>query len=131
MPALSRTFVQQLTTFLGVGLAATAAHYLVLVTTVQVLGTSPVPSALLGYCCGGFVSYGLNRRHTFASDRPHGEAVWRFALVAGIGFVVTLLVMSLFVDRWHQPYMLAQVFTTGLILVWNFAANRFWTFAEG
>ena len=26
--------------------------------------------------------------------------------------------------------MLAQVFTTGLILVWNFAANRFWTFAE-
>ena len=112
-----------------IGLAATALHYLVLVGTVQLLGTAPVPSALLGYCCGGFVSYALNRRHTFRSDRPHGEAVWRFALVAGVGFVLTFLLMALLVDWWRLPYLAAQVATTGLVMFWTFTANRLWTFA--
>ncbi len=109
---------------------ATSVHYLVLVTLVQLLGTPPVPSALLGFCCGGFVSYNLNRRHTFSSDRPHGEAVWRFAVVAGVGFVMTFLLMGLFVDRWKRPYLLAQVVTTGIVMFWTFAANRMWTFAD-
>ena len=125
------TLLRQTTSFVGVGLMSTSVHYLVLVTMVQLLGTAPVPSALLGFCCGGFVSYHLNRRHTFSSDRPHGEAVWRFAVVAGVGFVMTFLLMGLFVDRWSRPYLLAQVVTTGIVMFWTFAANRMWTFAEG
>ncbi len=121
--------VRQLVSFVKIGLAATAVHYAVLVGTVQLLGTSPVPSALLGYCCGGFLSYALNRRHTFRSARPHGEAVWRFALVAGVGFVLTFLLMGLLVDRWRIAYLLAQVATTGVVMFWTFAANRLWTFA--
>lgn len=121
--------VRQLVSFVKIGLAATAVHYLVLVGTVQLLGTAPVPSALLGYCCGGFLSYALNRRHTFRSERPHGEAVWRFALVAGVGFVLTFLLMGVSVDRWRVPYFLAQVATTGVVMFWTFAANRLWTFA--
>lgn len=120
---------RQLVSFVRIGLAATALHYAVLVGTVQLLHGSPVPSALLGYCCGGFLSYALNRRHTFASDRPHGEAVWRFAVVAGVGFLVTFALMALLVDRWRLPYLLAQVGTTGLVMIWTFAANRAWTFA--
>ena len=27
-------------------------------------------------------------------------------------------------------YLLAQLVTTGLVLVWTFAGNRFWTFAD-
>ena len=120
---------RQLVSFIRIGLAATALHYAVLVGTVQFLHTSPVPSALLGYCCGGFLSYALNRRHTFRSDRPHGEAVWRFAVVAGVGFLITFALMALLVDRWHVPYLVAQVLTTGLVMFWTFAANRAWTFA--
>ena len=122
-------FGRQLTSFVGVGLLSTSLHYLVLISTVQLFHTAPVPSALLGYCCGGFLSYSLNRRHTFASDRPHAEAIWRFALVSGVGFGVTFLLMGVLVDVWHRPYMLAQVATTGVVMIWNFMANRFWTFA--
>ena len=121
-------FGRQIASFVGVGVVATSLHYLVLITAVQGFGASPVPSALLGYCCGGFVSYRLNRRHTFTSDRPHAEAAWRFVLVAGVGFVLTFLLMGLFVDRWRRPYLLAQVVTTGIVMFWTFAANRFWTF---
>ena len=128
-PGAREALVRQLVSFVRVGLAATALHYAVLVGTVQGLGTAPVPSALLGYCCGGVLSYALNRRHTFRSDRPHGEAVWRFAMVAFVGFLLTFLLMALLVDRWRVPYLLAQVLTTGLVMFWTFAANRFWTFA--
>ena len=121
--------VRQLVSFVRIGLLATALHYAVLVGTVQGLGASPVPSALLGYCCGGFLSYALNRRHTFRSERAHGEALWRFAVVAGVGFLLTFLLMALLVDRWRVPYLAAQVLTTGLVMFWTFAANRAWTFA--
>jgi putative flippase GtrA len=121
--------VRQLTSFVSVGALATALHYAVLITAVQLLRVPPVPSALAGYCCGGFLSYVLNRRHTFVTDRPHAEAIWRFALVAAAGFVLTFLMMSLLVDAWHRPYLAAQVVTTGVVMIWNFLANRYWTFA--
>ena len=77
---------------------------------------------------GAILSYGLNRRHTFDSDRPHEEAGWRFALVAGVAFVLTYLFMRQMVEIWHIPYLLAQAVTTGLVMVWTFLANRMWTF---
>ena len=74
------------------------------------------------------VSYVLNRRHTYRSDRPHDQAGWRFAVVAGVGFVLTLGLMTLFVDRWALPYFPAQIVTTGIVLLWSFFAHKFWTF---
>lgn len=130
IPAEQLINFRQIRAFLGVGLVATATHYSVLIATVQGLGGAPVPCSLLGYCCGGLVSYQLNRSHTFASNRPHGEAVWRFAAVALVGFLLTLLFMSVLVDGWRSPYLLAQAATTGTVMVWNYIANRFWTFAE-
>ena len=38
--------------------------------------------------------------------------------------------MAQMVDRWHLPYLLAQVVTTALVMVWTFSANRLWTFRE-
>ena len=87
-----------------------------------------MPSTLVGFCAGGLLSYSLNRRHTFGSERPHEEAAWRFSLVAGVAFGLTWLLMRLLVERWHAPYLPAQIVTTGLVMVWTFAANRLWTF---
>ena len=114
--------------FVGLGLLCTGLHYGTLVVLVQVFRAPPVPATLCGFCVGGLLSYLLNRRHTFGSERPHEEAAWRFALVAGVAFVMTWLLMRLFVERWHAPYLPAQMVTTGIVMVWTFAANRLWTF---
>jgi len=98
------------------------------VALVEGAGWRAVPATLVGYVAGGVVSYLLNRRHTFASDRPHAEAGWRFALVAAVGFCLTWGFMHVFVDRFALPYFPAQLVTTGIVLVWSFVANRFWTF---
>jgi putative flippase GtrA len=119
---------RQLATYASVGVGATLAHYAVLIALVEGGGWRAVPATLCGYVVGGVVAYLLNRRHTFASDRPHAEATWRFALVAFAGFCVTYALMSLFIDRWGAPYLPAQMVTTVLAMFVTFALNRRWTF---
>ena len=121
---------RQISTYALVGVAASLAHYAVLIALVEGFGWRPVAAALAGFVVGGIVSYLLNRRHTFASDRPHEEAGWRFALVAAGGFCLTYLLMSLFVERLGAPYLPAQLVTTVLIMFVTFFANRVWTFAR-
>ena len=127
MLALFRQFLS----FFGVGLFAAVAHYGTLIAGVEAFGLRPVPATLAGYMLGGAVSYGLNRRHTYASDRPHSEAGWRFAAVAGVGFLLTYGLMHLFVERLGLPYLPMQVVTTGIVLLWSFFAHKLWTFGQG
>lgn len=122
--------LRQFSAFFGVGVIAAIVHYGTLVAGVELFGFRAVPATLAGYVLGGIVSYLLNRRHTYRSDRPHTEAGWRFAVVAGVGFILTYLLMSLFVDRSALPYLPAQVVTTGIVLVWSFFAHKWWSFAE-
>lgn len=119
---------RQFRAFFGVGLVAAVVHYGTLVAGAELLRLGPVPATLAGYVLGGVVSYVLNRRHTYESDRPHAEAGWRFALVAGVGFLLTWGFMHLFVERWGLPYLPMQIATTGLVLVWSFVAHKVWTF---
>jgi len=120
--------VRQFAAFAGVGLMAAVPHYGLLIGLVEWGGWQPVPATLVGYGVGGLLSYMLNRRHVFASERPHHEASWRFAGVAGIGFCLTYGLMHLLVDRLQLPYLAAQIATTGMVLGWSFLANRIWTF---
>jgi putative flippase GtrA len=119
---------RQIGSFVGVGVVATTVHYAVLVSLVQVFRVAPVPAALCSFVAGGVLSYGLNRRHTFGSERPHEQAVWRFSLVAGVAFVLTYLFMRLLIETWEVPYLPAQGVTTCIVMMWTFTANKLWTF---
>jgi putative flippase GtrA len=35
------------------------------------------------------------------------------------------------VQEARVPYLLAQMVTTGIVLFWNFAAHKLWTFRAG
>lgn len=122
---------RQLRAYASVGAVATAVHYAILVGLVEAGGWAPVPATLCGYVAGGVVAYVLNRRHTFASDRPHAEAGWRFALTAFLGFCLTFVLMSLFVARLGAPYLPAQFVTTVAAMFVTFGLNRAWTFRAG
>ncbi len=120
--------LRQFRTFFGVGLLAASVHYGLLFSLVEGYRLDPVPATLTGYAAGGIVSYLLNRRLTYSSERPHREATWRFALVSTVGFGLTWAFMALFVRGFGLPYLPAQLATTGIVLFWNFGANRLWTF---
>ena len=58
------------------------------------------------------------------------ESVSKFAAVATIGFLLNAFFMWLGVDLLHTHYLVAQIITTGLVLIWSFLGNRFWTFSD-
>lgn len=121
---------RQFAAFFGVGLVAAVVHYGLLISLVEGYRLEPVRATLVGYVGGGIVSYLLNRRHTYGSDRPHLQAGWRFALVTLVGFGLTWGLMSLFVRVGGAPYLPAQVGTTAIVLFWSFLAHKLWTFRD-
>src|SRR5271165_6191478 len=108
-PAAARGAARQFFAFAGVGFIAASVHYGTLVGLVEFAGWHAVRAALIGYAAGGIISYGLNRRQVFGSDRPHREAGWRFAGVAAVGFCFTYAFMHVFVDWLALPYLPAQI----------------------
>jgi putative flippase GtrA len=110
------------------GVIAALVHYGLLIALVQRFAFQPTIAALAGYLAGGVTSYLLNRCFTFPNDRPHGEAAFRFFLVAFVGFCLTGAAMHVLVVLGRAPYLPAQIVTTCIVAGWSFLAHRFWTF---
>ena len=118
----------QFLNFAWVGVIATALQYTILIVLVQFGEVRPALASGVGYAAGATINYLLNYHYTFASDRSHFRAVVKFLTVAVIGLMVNSLIVAVATERLGVYYLLAQAIATGLVLVWNFAANRFWTF---
>ncbi len=113
--------------FAAAGAVGTVCHYATLVLWVEVLALPVVAGALAGFCVGALVNYLLARRFVFDSDRPHGSALPRFAVVATAGAAInTGIVALLYGGGVH--YLVAQAVATVAVLACNFIANRHWTF---
>ena len=123
--------LRQFLTFAGVGTIAADAQYGELSVLVELCAIAPVLATLWGFLAGAAVSYWLNRHFTFRSDRPHREAMPRFLAVSTGGFVLNGLIMFVLNEHRGVPYLLAQVIATLIVLLWNFSANRWWTFRGG
>jgi len=124
MADLFRQFVR----FFGVGCVSAIGHYGLLILLVQAAGVSAVAASGAGALLGAWINYSLNYRYTFRSSKRHTESIARFAVVAVIGLLLNTLFMWIGVDQLGLHYLLSQVLTTGLVMIWSFAANRHWTF---
>jgi putative flippase GtrA len=115
--------------FAGVGVIGTGAHYLVLVALMELFDGEAIIASSAGALTGALVNYILNYHFTFRSNKRHVEAMTKFLAIAAVGFVLNGLLMSLLVYGLGLFYLAAQVLTTLTVLIWNFAGNRWWTFA--
>ena len=120
----------QLLRFLVVGVLCTAIQYLLLAVGVEWLGMGVLPASTVGYAGSAVSNYLLNRRYTYASGAPHAVLVWRFVTVLAVGLLLNALFMQLLHGYLHWYYLLAQLFTTAGVLLWNFSAHRYWTFSR-
>lgn len=116
--------------FLVIGAGATACHYALLIALVEILRASAVPASAAGAALGAGVSYVLNRKLTFRSDRTHRAALPRFFTVAALSLVANTAFMALLTGPAGLPYLAAQAFTTVLLIVLTFGANKLWTFGN-
>jgi putative flippase GtrA len=120
----------QFALFSGVGVFAAVGHYGTLVALSELADVAPVPASLAGFIVGGIISYVLNYRFTFRSTKQHREALAKFLTVAAVGFALNGLAMAALTGPAKLHYLVAQVLTTFLVLLWTFSCNRYWTFRE-
>lgn len=121
---------RQMATYAFAGGVTAVVHYALLIGLVEIFGVDAVWASLAGFAVGAVVSYTLNRWLTFDSTRDHGGATWRFGVIALGGFVLTGVLMGLFVTRWHLPYLPMQLVTTLLVMAFSFIGHKYWSFAE-
>jgi putative flippase GtrA len=116
--------------FASVGVVGTTVHYFTLVILVESTVAGPVLSSCFGFILGAFTNYYLNYRYTFRSDKHHHRALPKFMLIAIVGLAINSGIMRLGTSFFPVQYLVVQIFATGLVLIWNFAGNRIWTFSE-
>jgi putative flippase GtrA len=114
--------------FVVVGGAATAFQYIVLIACVRELSLAPVAASAIGFALSSVLNYYLNYRLTFRSSRAHGAAMPRFLLIASVGLGANSVAMWVLTKSAHLGYMQSQLIATTLVLLWNYTANRKWTF---
>ncbi|MBC7984885.1 MAG: GtrA family protein [Candidatus Obscuribacterales bacterium] len=124
-----RELTQRFVMFVGVGAVGTAAHFAVLLAFVEIFSLNPTLSSACGFVVGAVVNYLLNYRFTFDSNRRHIETAPRFATVAAIGGVLNVVIVHFGTETLSMNYIVSQVVSTGMVLVFNFVANSLWTFA--
>ena len=120
---------QQFLVFAGIGAIGTVGHYTTLILLVQLLHTNPVIASTIGFVTGALINYLLNYRITFNSNKEHHETLTKFFSVATLGAVFNGLIMSAGFHLFDIHYLIIQLIATGLVLVFNFMANKHWTFA--
>jgi len=126
MPELLRQFVR----FAGVGCLSAIGHYGLLIFLVQLVRTDAVLASAAGALLGAVINYLLNYHFTFQSSKKHHESIAKFVVVAAVGLGLNTLFMWIMVNLLGLHYLLSQLVTTGLVLIWSFLGNRFWTFHE-
>lgn len=114
--------------FVLVGLANTALGYLVIILLHYGMGIEPVPANIGGYVIGALLSYTLNKKFTFASARPHTEALPRFGLAVVGCFLLNLMVLNLCLNAFLLPVALAQALAVCAYTIAFYFTSRFLVF---
>ena len=122
--------LKQFVYFTAVGGIGTGGHYLTLISLVEGKILSAVPASVAGFSVGAIINYVLNYHLTFKSKKSHKEAMSKFFIVATLGAIINTALMYVGVDLMHIYYLLAQIAATGIVLLWNFIINKYWTFGQ-
>ncbi len=110
------------------GVVATGTHYAVMASLVRWGSFPEVAASCVGFVAGAVVKYPLNYRMVFASHERHRNAVPRYLASLVLSFALNALILAGLLHVLDAYYMVAQVLTTGSVLLVNFALARYWIF---
>ncbi len=133
---LSAREMQRLLRFLTVGLSGTLIDF-GLLTLLKILGMPTLPANTISVLTGVINNFTWNRLWTFPGARM---AHWRgqigqYVLISLVGLLMNntlvLLLEPVFQPHFGSSgYLPAKVLATGVVVFWNYLANRFWTFRK-
>jgi putative flippase GtrA len=127
---------QRFTRFLTVGAVGTLLDF-GLLSLLKALGLPTLVSNSVSFTAGVVNNFTWNRQWTFADAKQAGwqRQLAQFVLVSLVGLalnnaivVVLEAPLGLLLGQPDYGYLPAKVIATGVVVFWNYFANRYWTF---
>ncbi len=83
----------------------------------------------LGFIIAASSNYVLNRVWTFQSQNPDIAVEYsEFIIISIIGLGINNLILWLMIKHLKWNFYLCKLFAIGVVTIWNFLANAFFTF---
>ena len=136
--------VKRFAKFAAVGAAGSVTDFAVLNIMIKVFGSSLIVGNTISFSVAVIQNFTLNRLWTFPESRSRAARgqLAQFAVVSiiglGINLIVVLIVHHTLESFWISllgpeagfilSYNFAKLFAIGVVLFWNFTANRLWTY---
>ncbi len=145
MESLSGKETKRFVKFAIVGALGSVTDFTILNLLIIFAGFSSGIANGVGFCAAVLQNFILNRWWTYPESRVRNtrRQMAMFALVSVVGLGINLIVFEYF-DELLRPYWVewlsssdlgftvsynsAKMFAIGVVLFWNFAANRLWTY---
>lgn len=130
LPAPYLRLATQFTKFAIVGTTGTVVDFGVLNLLVILFQFNIYLANTFSFSAAVLNNFLLNRAWTFRELRGGNPAVQlvQFAIVSIGGYIINQAMMYLFIEHVHLWYNWAKAVATLVVLFWNFAGNRLWTF---
>lgn len=94
----------------------------------SILGAHYLLSASLGFTTGLIFVYVSSNKWVFDTRQMKNHRAIEFLIFLAIGLIGLLLtnvLMWAFVDGLHLHALIAKLFTTAVVLLWNFGARKY------
>ncbi len=115
--------------YMAVGASGATVHLGTLWFLVELIGLPVLVSTTTGFVAAVISNFILNRLWTFKSPERNVRLQFvRFVIVSLWGMAINVSLMWVLVHVCRLPYLIGQVLTIGVVSVWNFLANTYWTF---
>jgi putative flippase GtrA len=115
--------------FALVGASGYAVNLVVFALAVHALALDFRVAAVLAFLVAVTNNFVWNRRWTFAARDGHaGFQAARFLVVSLVGFVVSLVVLTVLVDAAELPRVAAQAIAIATATPLGFLGNKLWSF---
>ena len=82
-------------------------------------------SSALAFSVAVIINYILCQRFVFVSAKNGVKQLTLFVITSVVGLGINQLCMWLFVECALMHYMLAKIFATGIVTVWNYVTKKF------
>ncbi len=118
-----------------VGVLGTLIDVGILYLLVEVSGINPETNGLfyifatISFVLAVINNFALNRIWTFSNrERNIKKQFAKFFIISLVGLALTQSLLFIFVSQLSIWYIAAKLLTSIIVLLWNFTANKYWTF---
>lgn len=124
--------VKSFLVFSFVGAATAGIYFLSLAVLLELLAVDYRVAVTIAYFLGVAFHFLTNKFVTFKNKELSGviTQLFRYAIVAGVNYVVTMLIVMLTVEKLHQPPYLGVLISVGVTVIMAYLLSKYWIFAR-